>query len=124
MLLKGITCPENNFFEDKHFDFGTEVDFHEDEENVIESTQPPTGSGSSVILGKTCVICLEATSDVLLSCGHFKYCLRCFEKETMFFDERVLEFNQGQRDVEPQFKCPLCQQVITSHIHVEKIFVD
>ena len=81
-FLNGIVCADNNIFSDEHFDF---VDVISDDEDEIEPVATP--STSCVISGKTCVICLEATSDVLLSCGHYKYCMRCFELEQANFNE-------------------------------------
>lgn len=119
-FLNGVTCPANNIFNDEHFDFVGASD--EEDENEIEPVA--STSTSCAISGKTCVICLEATSDVLLSCGHYKYCLRCFTLEQANFNEKVIEYQLGRRDMEPVFKCPLCQAKITSHMHVEKIYVD
>ncbi|XP_055301598.1 uncharacterized protein LOC129568081 isoform X2 [Sitodiplosis mosellana] len=122
-FLNGITCPDNNIFSDEHFDFLDDgVSDDEDETEPIASNS--ISSGSSAISGKTCVICLEATSDVLLSCGHYKYCLRFFELERANFNEKLVEHQLCRRDIEPTFKCPLCQAQITSHMHVKKIFVD
>lgn len=124
-FLNGITCPDNNIFRDEHFDFmdcGMPEDEDEDEEDIKSIAS--TSSSSSAISGKTCVICLDATSDVILSCGHYKYCLRCFELEKANFEEKLVEHQLGRRDVEPTFKCPLCQTKIMSHMHVPKIFVD
>ncbi|XP_031618175.1 uncharacterized protein LOC116337627 [Contarinia nasturtii] len=116
-FLNGVTCPDNNIFSDEHFYFGYEgiSDGEDEETEPVASISSDTGS--SVISGKTCVICLEATSDVLLSCGHFKYCLKCFEMEQKYFNDKLVEFELGRRDIEPKFKCPLCQQIIKSHMH-------
>lgn len=119
-FLNGITCLDNNIFSDEHLDFID--DGVSDVEDEIEPVA--CSSESSVISGKTCVICLEATSDILLSCGHYKYCLMCFDKEQSNFNEKLAEWHLGRRDIEPTFKCPLCQQKITGHMQVEKIFVD
>lgn len=118
-FLNGITCPDNAIFRDEHFDFMDCGMTEEEEEGNTESIVS-TSTDSSVISGKTCVICLDNISDVVLSCGHYKYCLRCFELEKANFEEKLL----GRRDVEPIFKCPLCQTKITSHMHLPKIFVD
>lgn len=92
-----------------------------DDETKAENA---TTSNSCAISGKTCVICLEATSDVLLSCGHFKFCLECFELQRANVNKMVAEYRSGLRDVEPVFECPLCRAKITSHMHIKNIYVD
>lgn len=129
-FLNGIASPDNGIFDDRHVNFmenGTSDDEMSDEDVISENIpnqDVPGSSGSSAISGRTCVICYEATSNVILSCGHFKYCSSCFNMDKACFDEKMSEFQLGQRDDEPIFKCPYCQQKITGHMVVEKIFVD
>lgn len=103
-------------------EFNVSDDSDDSTESYQSSTVPSSSQG--VVSGKTCAVCLEAQSDVLLGCGHYKYCIACFDTERAMFDQRKVEYQLGRRDVEPKFKCPLCQTEITQHMHIQKIFVD
>lgn len=124
-FLNGIVSPNNAIFRDEHLDFiEIYVDESDGEMETDESHSLRPVQNSDAISGSNCVICLEEPSDILLSCGHYKYCLRCFEIEKEIHEQKLLEYNLGNRDNEPTFKCPLCQQKIQAHMHIKKIFVN
>lgn len=111
-------------FNQYNLDCVPETDTDSDVDNNYVSQPTQNSQDVGVISGKTCVICLNATSDVLLSCGHYKYCKSCYNIEKANFDAKVVAFNLGKLDVEPKHKCPYCNSVITGYLHLKKIFVD
>lgn len=85
----------------------------------VESNEP---SQPAVIQTSTCAVCYENNSDVLLNCGHYKYCITCFEIEDAMYKEKKLQFVAGNLDNEPQFKCPICKANITNYLHLPRIY--
>lgn len=91
-FLNGVACPENNVFEDRHFNFQMMIDdngMSEAEEIEPAEEDLPASTDHSAVSGKTCIICLDAVSTILLSCGHFKYCLECFNTEKANFEKKL-----------------------------------
>lgn len=122
VFLNAFVFEENGLLND-HCTFALDISdddtFTSDEE---EKEQSENAQSASVISGATCVICYEQQSDVLLSCGHYKHCISCFETARAHYDEKLEQYQAGNSDIEPIFKCPLCNKHITQHMHVKKIF--
>lgn len=99
-----------------------DVDIVSNSDNDSDSDSEPSVSQNNVLQGNTCAICYGAPSDVVLSCGHYKHCLTCFETEKALYEQKKIQYRLGAIEVEPTFICPLCKKVITQHLHVPKIF--
>lgn len=117
-FLNGIVNDANKIFTEKCA-FGVGAD------SAMDSSEPedePT-PGTVVISGATCVICFQKPSDILLSCGHYKHCLSCFNRLQAAHQQNMDEYRLGvsQDDEEPTFKCPHCNTKIIAHMHVPKI---
>lgn len=93
-----------------------------DDDSDSDISNEPSSSQSGVVQSNTCMICYAAVSDILLNCGHYKYCLTCFETEKSFNEKKKIAFELGKLDREPLFKCPFCNTVITNHMHIPKIY--
>lgn len=121
VFLNGIVFEGNNIFDDRcgfSGDFASNL-YGSDDEMDLETEQQ---AGEGVISGATCNVCYEKPSDVMLSCGHYKHCIECFNKLKAIFDENMIQFQLRQIDDEPKFKCPHCTAEIVGHLHVPKIF--
>lgn len=103
--------------------YGTKT---KDVQESQDHTQQPQPSQQielkSVIFGDTCVICWEKRSDVLLSCGHYKHCSKCFENLKTTYEKQNQQFQNNKIPKMPEFKCPLCNICITGHLRVDRIF--
>lgn len=125
VFLNGIIAEENDILKDccsfdENANLFDDDDFYNDNEiNTIATSYEPS---SAVLHGSTCIVCLAQQSDVLLSCGHYKYCLNCFELLRAHYDEKLLAFNAGDLEAEPKFKCYFCNIPITNHMHIKRIF--
>lgn len=126
VFLNGIVFDENHVFDDQCA-FGATVspnlyDSDDDNETLDEQSPQTSTNENGVISGATCVVCLEKAADVLLNCGHYKFCLACYTRTKQVHEEKMDEFNLGIIDYQPQFQCPFCKKEITAHMHVPKIF--
>lgn len=136
-FLNGVTHEENRIIKDDIFNFDENVlDLYDDDDDddddsdaeieadpeILSQTQPST-SGTQVS-GKTCIICYENATDVLLNCGHYKYCLDCFNLQQEYFNRKLEQYmrSRDEEDNMPVFVCPLCRTEITNHMHVPRIF--
>lgn len=93
-----------------------------DVEDDSEQAEATTSSQCVVLQGNTCVVCMDVPSDVILNCGHFKFCITCFETQQALHRQKKIAFEMKRTDVEPLFKCPFCNTIITQHLHVPKIY--
>lgn len=124
-FLNGIAFEGNRLFDDRcafSADMVTNLYGSDDEMDVDIEVEPIQEVVSGVISGGTCNVCYAKPSDVMLSCGHYKHCLECFEKLKSLHDENVYAFRLGRIEFEPKFKCPHCNTEIVGHLHVPKIF--
>lgn len=119
VFLNGIVSDSNKIFGDTCA-FGLDCKGLDDDfEGEEQQTQTKE---TNVISGATCVICYAAPSDVLLSCGHYKHCISCFNHSQNIYNQQMIEYQMGSIDEEPNFKCPHCNTTITAHMHVKRIF--
>lgn len=124
-FLNQIVVEENNVCLNKcEFDINLESDSDSDFESYSQELPSTSQPAVGVVSGKRCVICLDAVSDVLLGCGHYNYCMPCFETQQSVHRQRKIAFDLGRLDTEPILQCPLCKVPITNHMQVKKIFVD
>lgn len=122
VFLNGIVFEDNKIFDDR-CGFGCATSLNDsDDESESDETQTQNTNENGVISGSTCVVCYDKPADVLLSCGHYRYCIDCFNRSKETHQEKVNEFYLGSIDQEPKFQCPFCKQDITAHMHVPKIF--
>lgn len=66
----------------------------------------------------------NAIGDVILNCGHYCFCLTCFEAQKADVEAKKIEFQLGRRDVEPKLECAICKTKITAHMHIKQIFTN
>lgn len=125
-FLNGIVFDENHIFDDLCAYGVTDSPnlYDSDDDNEASQVQSPQTSTneSGVVSGATCVVCLTNAADVLLNCGHYKFCLACYTRSKQVHEEKMDEFYLNIIDYEPKFTCPFCKVEITAHMHVPKIF--
>lgn len=127
VFLNGVVFDENNIFDDR-CGFGSTISpnlYDSDDDNEshdAQLAQTQTTNESGVISGATCVVCYIKSADVLLNCGHYRFCIGCFTRTKEIHDENMDQFNLGVIDEQPKFQCPFCKTEIIAHMHVPKIF--
>lgn len=123
-FLNGIIFNGNNVSKNQcQFDDADVSDDSCSDFDPVDSNEASTSQQSQgIVSGKTCVVCLDAPSDVLLNCGHYNYCLACFDTQKALHDQKKDQYFLGLIDTEPKLQCPLCKTEITQHLHVKNIF--
>lgn len=126
VFLNGMVFDDNHVFDDLcAFDATSSpnlYDSDDDNETHEEQSLQTSTNVNGVISGATYVVCLVNAADVLLNCGHYKFCLSCYMRTKQVHEEKMVEFNLRFIDYQPKFVCPFCKTEITAHMHVPKIY--